>query len=298
MHWSLDDIPIFVAVVEHSGITAAANQLHLSKSAVSKAIARLESALNVRLLERNSRNVRVTSEGEAFYTQSLTIMEQVNNANAVMVGLVAKPAGKLVVALPIAFSREIFAKHLPKFKRLYPDIDLEIIISSHSVDIIRDQIDVAVVIGELNDSEIIAKPLYQSRLCWVASPNYIESNALGYTAQDLQSHIQICESRYKNARFPVRQHDQKNTLNLIKGIVHINDPLSVREAVLNGGGVSLLPDQYCQKQIRDKELIQVYTDIHFEASAATLSVIYPSRRLLSNKTRVFIDFLEEACRDL
>ena len=144
MKWNIDDIPSFIAAVEQGGISAAASKLNISKSTVSKALSRLEEALGVRLLDRNSRNVRVTSEGQAFYQHCIRIMEQVNEANGQMAGLISEPQGKLVAALPIAFSREFVAQHIEQFRQRYPDIELEIIITSSPVDIIRDQIDLAV----------------------------------------------------------------------------------------------------------------------------------------------------------
>jgi len=298
MQWNINDVPIYMAVVEKNGVSAAADFLNMPKSTVSKVLSRLEQALGVRLLERNSRNVRITSEGEAFYRHGLLIMEQVDDANAVMSGLTAKPTGRLVVALPMAFSREIVANHLVQFHAQYPEIHLEIIVTSHPVDIIRDQIDLAVVVGAQADSELIVKTLYQSELVWVTSPDYAAHNNLGKTKQDLLSHIQVCEKRYAEKRFPIRVDGHKDQLDLSYNIIHVNDPITVREAVMHGSGVSLVPDQYCKRQLDEGQLIKVYEHIGFDTSASALSVIYPSRRLISNKTRAFLDFLVEICEQI
>ncbi|WP_286237868.1 LysR family transcriptional regulator [Neptuniibacter halophilus] len=298
MNWNIDDIPLFIATVEHKGVSAAAAHLQLAKSTVSKGLNRLEQALGLRLLERNSRNIRITAEGETFYRHCLQIMQQVEETEAAMSGLQAEPGGRLVVALPMAFGREIVARHLPRFRRQFPKIELEIIITSHPVDIIRDQIDLAVVIGELADSELIATPLYQSRLLWVTTPAYRDSHELGSSTEALQGHIQICEQRYRHSRFPVRQAESRKTINLSRGIIHVNDPIAVREALLNGGGVSLLPDQYCKPCLASGELVEVYPEVQFEASAAVLSAVYPQRRLMSKNCRVFLEFLRELCEQI
>ena len=293
--WNIDDVPVFLAVVDCRGVTTAAAQLGLSKSAVSKSLTRLEQALSVRLLERNSRNVRITSEGEAFYRHGLQIMEQVKEADAVMAGLISQPAGPLVVALPMAFSREIVAQHLTEFHQQYPRIELEIIITSHPVDIMRDQIDLAVVIGTLTDSELVVKMLYESKLLWVASPDYIRRHPPGETAADLRTHIQVCEKRYATSRFPLRVNEQKELINLGTDLMVVNDPIAVREAVIHGSGISLVPDQYCKQALQNGELVQVFRHVEVESSASVISAIYPSRRLISNKTRAFLDFLVQIC---
>lgn len=298
MQWNLDDLYTFSSIVDKLSITAAAKQMAMSKSTVSKTLSRLEEALGVRLLERNSRNIRITHEGQVFHRQAIQILELARETDAIMGGLVSAPHGKLTVALPIAFAREFVAPRLPDFQHRYPNLELEMIISSQSVDIIRDQIDLAVVVGALSDSELVAKTLYQGRLIWVSSPEYLTTNKLRHGLQELQQHLKICEKRYASSSFPVRIAGQRYPLDLSKCTTQVNDPLTVREAVLNGMGVTLLPDQYCKQHLRRGELIEVFKDIHFEAAASSLSAIYPGRRLLASKTRVFLDFLLSIGRDI
>lgn len=306
MKWNIDDVPIYMAVVDQNGISAAANYLNMPKSTVSKSLTRLEQALGVRLLERNSRNIRITSEGEAFYRHGLLIMEQVDEANAVMGGLTSIPIGRLVVALPMAFSREIVAGHLQEFREQYPDIDLEIIVTSHPVDIIRDQIDLAVVVGAQPDSDLIVKTLYQSALVWVTSPDYAKSHdlatiagaTLATTKKALISHINICEKRYAEKRLAIRIDGHKDKIDLSQNTIHVNDPITVREAVIHGCGVSFVPEQYCKRQLANGQLVKVFEHICFDTSASALLAIYPSRRLISNKTRAFLDFLVDLCERL
>lgn len=295
MKWNIDDIPIFVKVVELTGFTAAADALGMPKSTVSKAVNRLEDALGLRLLNRNSRNVRVTSEGETFYRQAMLIMEQVREADAVVEGLSATPAGRLVVALPPAFCQEIVSPALATFRRRYPNVDLEIIATTHGADILRDQLDIAVVVGPLNDSELISRSLYSGRLVWVTSPGFLRDNAPGDSPEDLVGNIQICEKRYGLRRMLVRIEGAPAHLDLTRGVTHVNDPLSVRAAVLAGAGISLLPELYCRQHMLQGELVEVYEHISFDLSSSVLSVVYPSRRLLSPTTRAFLEFLDEVC---
>ena len=298
MKWSIDDAPLFIAIVRHKGLTAAADNLGIAKSTLSKALTRLEKGLNLRLIERNSRSLRITPEGDAFYQQCLQIMEQVREADHVMEDLGAEPKGKLRVALPIAFSRDYVARRLPEFCQRFPKVELEIIITSHPVDIIRNHIDLAVVVGAQNDSELIMRPLHEGRLVWVSSPQYVAQHELGSTLDHLRSHIRLCEQRYASARFPVNINGQHAQLDLTDGVVHINDPISVREAVLSGWGVSLLASQYCRPQIERGELVPVFEHIGFEASAARLSAVYPGSRVTSAKIKAFLGFLSGICEEM
>lgn len=296
--WNLEHLPVFVQVAELLGISAAANQLNIPKSSVSKTISQLEKALGVRLLERNSRNVRLTNEGDIFYQECLRILEAVDSAENTMQGMTGNPSGKLTVALPIAFSREIIAPKLQAFTVLYPDIDLEIVVTNQALDIIKDQIDLAVVVGAQTDSELIVKTLYKSRLCCVTTPDYALNISTNDGADALQEHVRVVESRYALRRFPIRINQHKQFINLNARKIRVNDPLSVRDAVLTGFGVGLIPFQYCQKQLASGEFVEVFPNVDFDVSAATLSVIYPSRRLVSNKSKAFLMFLSDCCERL
>ena len=291
MQWNMNDLPIFLAVVEHNGVTAAAQALSMPKSTVSRALSRLEEALGLRLIDRNSRNLRVTGEGETFYRQCVIIMEQVRETDAAMAGLNAVPSGRLTAALPPAFCQEMVAPNLPAFEQEFPKIELDIVVTTHRLDILREQVDVAVVVGPQDDSELISKTLYSGRLVWVTSPAYLAENRLGDDPAELRRHVRICEKRYGLEKMPVRIDGHLSHINLAHGISHVNDPLSVRGAVMNGAGVSLLPELYCPRQIGEGRLVEVMQHISVDLSASVLSIVYPSRRLMSPKVRVFIEFL-------
>lgn len=298
MTWKLDDVPIFVAVVDKNGITAAADHLGMPKSTVSTAITRLETALGLRLIDRNSRALRVTSEGETFYRHAQLIVEQVAEANAMMAGHTAVPSGRLSVALPPAFSQEILARHLARFRARWPEIELDLNITTYGLELIRNQVDVAVVVGPLEDSDYIARTLVAGRLLWVTSPEYLPRLDPAPLLDDLVRHVQLCEKRYGLARVPVRVDGKPTHIDLLHGISHVNDPLVVRRAVMAGAGVSVLPEHYCREQLREGALVEVFRSVDFDLTASKLTVIYPSRRLVSPRVRVFLEFLTAICAEI
>jgi DNA-binding transcriptional LysR family regulator len=293
MRWSLNDVPAFVAVVEQSGITAAARRLEMSKSTVSQSITRLEAALGVRLLERNSRAVRVTREGQAFYDKALLILEQAQEADAVISGLTEQPSGRLSVAAAPAFTQEYIAPRIAEFKRAYPDIDLVIKSTVRRGDFIADGFDIAVVVGEHEDSDLIVKKLWSGRLIWVSSPEYATRLAPNAAVEHVTDHVQVCESRYAQRKFPVHLHGRQTSLDLYTGVTKLTDPLAVRAAILAGAGVAPLPERYCHSAIEGGQLVEVFTEIECDHSAAALSVIYPSKRLTSPRIRAFLTFLDQ-----
>jgi len=312
--WNINDIPIFVAVVKYNGISAAAIQLNTAKSTVSRSVSRLEESLNLRLLERNSRQIRMTSEGETFYHHCLQIMEQIENSKAQMAGLTSTPKGRLKVTLPMAFSRSVLAQHLAKFQQAYPEVQLDLDITSHPVNIIQEDIDIAVMIGPLLDSDLVAKRIASTHLVWVSSPAYAEQAQLIkantkplQTEGDFKSllssiyqHVQLCEKRHGISKlaFAINQADaitskeQKKHVLDLSHISHINDPIALKEALLHGAGMSLLPEIYCHDEIKKGQLIPLFQQVKV-LQVSEIYAVYPSRRFISNRVRAFIDFLVE-----
>jgi DNA-binding transcriptional LysR family regulator len=293
MKWQLDDLPVFLAVVDRAGISAAARALGAPKSTVSAALSRLETGLGLRLLDRSTRTVRLTAEGEAFRRQAQLIVEQAREADALMGGLGSKPSGRLTVALPPAFAHDLVAPRLPQFRARYPEVDLETVVTTQGAAMVRDRVDLAVVVGALEDSELVSRTLLEPELIWVASPKWLQTHHLAQTLEDLRAQVQICETRYAQRRMPLRVHGEETYIDLSRGIAKVNHPLVVRRVVLEGGGVSLLPSVYCTEALAQGRLVQVLPHIRFAQVGSRLTVVYPGRRLMSPRVRVFLEFLDE-----
>lgn len=290
MNMNANDIPIFAAVAEHKGITAAANSLGIPKSTVSNSINRLEKAIGVRLLERNSRNIRLTSEGESFYKHSQIITEHLELVEAEMNGLQREPRGKLSIALTMAFSREVVKGQLSEFMLKYPEIQLDIHVSNdYKIDVISDPVDVAIKVGELPNSELIVTKLMQVPLLWVSSPEYLQSHV--FDEEQISEHIKIVDKRYTKLNLSMKKGRIKKTINL-NNISVSNDPLMVRDLIVSGEGLGVIPSIFCQDQIKSGELICVFSDWVVEPESI-ISAVYPSKRLVSSKTKLLIDFLKE-----
>jgi DNA-binding transcriptional LysR family regulator len=292
MNWQMDDLPVFLAVVDQGGLSAAARVLGAPKSTVSASLARLEAGLGLRLLDRSTRTLRLTAEGEAFRRQAQLIVEQAKEADALMAGLGSKPSGRLTVALPPAFAQDLVAPNLPQFRARYPDVDLELVVTTHGAAMVRDTADLAVVVGPLEDSELVSRTLLEPELIWVASPKWLKAHALGESLEAIRAQVQICETRYALKRLALLVNGEEASLDLSRGVMRVNHPLVVRRVVLEGGGLSVLPRPYCTEAIAQGRLVQVLQHIRFSQAGSRLTVVYAGRRLLSPRVRAFLAFLE------
>lgn len=297
MDWQIDDVPIFAAVVERNGISAAARHLGLSKSKVSKALTRLESGLDLQLVERKSRRLRVTSEGEAFYRRAQRILDEVAEANAIMSGLAGTPSGRVSAAVPFAFSREILSPNLVEFHRRYPNISLEIQTNGDSVAGIGEQVDMAVVAGSVVGPNLVSRTLCKGRSIWVCDPGYAEGIGADLPVKELLTHVRVCERRHAR-QVMVRVDGLSRRIDLSREAIVTSDPISVRNILLHGGGVSILPDWYCRQPMQEGRLVEVCPHIVFEDEQAVLTAVYPGRRRVPARVRVFIDYLAEICAAL
>ncbi len=297
MNWQIDDVPIFAAVVERNGISAAARHLGISKSTVSKALARLEKGLGLKLVERNPRDLRVTSEGQAFYRRAQRILDEVAEANSIMSGLGGAPAGRVTVSMPFAFSREILSPRLADFHQRYPNISVEIIACIRPEDRIGSQADIAVVTGTVAGSDLALRTLCEGRLIWVCAPQYAAKLAPDLSVESLLPHVRVCEDSYAR-RMMVLVDGVRRRIDLSRETTAISDPVSVRNVLQHGGGVSFLPEWYCRAALQDGRLVQVCPHIAFEDKAAALSAVYPSRRRVPARVGALLDFLAEICAAL
>jgi len=296
MKWNINDLPAFIAVADLGGISAAARHLGTPKSSVSRVITRLEDDVGLQLFLRDTRALRLTADGSQFYRHARRILDQVETATAELAGLRATPRGELTVALPMAFSREIVATHLARFQSLYPDIRLDIRIGSGQPDLLRDQLDLAVIVGAAPDSDLMQQRLIDTPLIWIASPAIAAALPSSFEAERTGEMIIVAETRYAGDAIEVRgPRDSTDLVTLDPSrLVQVNDPLIVRDMVATGCGLSFAPRIYCEAGLADGTLVQMYPDCHINRESS-LSLLFPSHRLLPLKSRVFIDFLKNIC---
>jgi DNA-binding transcriptional LysR family regulator len=287
---NLSGIVAFVHTAEASSFVGASQRLGLSASAVGKSVARLEQHLGVRLLQRSTRRVSLTDDGERFYERCRQILDALTEAESMMLQANAAPRGRLRISLPTIGYRFLLPI-LPEFAERYPQIDLELDFNDRIVDVIEGGFDAAIRSGELPDSQLMARRLGPFRFVLCASPAYLQRHGVPLTPADLARHECL------RFRFPTSGKLQHwafrdlpdDAVTRFPTALTCNNMEALRAAAELGLGIGYMPDFLARDAIRAGTL-QSVLDEHL-AHAGQFSVLWPSSRQLSPKLRAFVDFL-------
>ncbi|WP_421708332.1 LysR family transcriptional regulator [Algihabitans sp.] len=288
---NINEMEIFVRVVQAKSFSAAARALDLSPSAVSKQIGRLEDRLGARLLNRTTRQLSLTEVGQAFYQRAERIIADIVEAEQAVGDLHAAPRGLLRVNAPVAFGRLHMAPLLPKFLESYPEISVELTVNDRFVDLIEEGMDLALRIGELADSSLIAKRLAPNHRVVCAAPAYLAARGTPRLPADLQKHNCMTYTFRTNRHDWRLEKDGVAEAVTVSGNLETNYAEVLMAAALAGSGIVLLPLWLAGPQLTSGELVEVLPD--WQAQDSAIYAVYPHARHLSPKVRVFVDFLSE-----
>lgn len=285
-------IEAFVAVAECGSFSQAAERLHASKSVVSRQIGALEAELGARLLHRTTRALTLTEAGRSYLERATRILADLAEANASVGQLQAAPRGRLRVNAPMSFGFLHLAPALPDFLARYPDVAVELTMNDRFVDLVDEGFDVAVRIGKLDDSSLVARKLAPMRRTVCAAPAYLEERGTPTSPDDLKAHECLCYTylglsqewrfvRPDGRPWPVEVH----------GRLHANNGDALRAAALRGFGIAVLPSFLVGGDVRSGALVSLLGPFLPQDSA--VYAVYPHARHLSPKVRAFIDFVAE-----
>jgi len=287
---NLTDIAVFVEVVKADSFTTAAKELDLSRSVVSKYITRLEQRLGVRLLNRTTRRLSLTEAGRQFFQQSQSALMQLENAEGEILAMQAEPRGLLRISVPSSFGIMHLAPLMPQFQKIYPDLKLDLSINDKIVDIVDEGIDIAIRIGELPDSTLIAKRIAQCRYVVCASPTYFEQHDKPIIPEDLTQHNCLLFQFWNTPnQWQFLSKDNQFIDVKVRGEVVSNNSLALRKIMLNNGGISMAPTFLVGDDIKNGHLISVLSDCHIKP--LSIYAVYPHRQYLTAKVRAFLEFL-------
>lgn len=293
---SLTDIAVFVQVIDSGSFTAAADRLGLSKSVVSKYVTRLEDQLGARLLNRTTRRLSLTEVGRAFYERSQQGLHELEEARAEVSRLQGAPRGTLRINCPMSFGILHIAPALPEFLSLYPELSVDMSLDDRRVDLVEEGFDLAIRIGELPDSSLVARRLGPCRHVVCGAPGYFKRNGIPRSPEDLRDHNAIT---FKYQDTPGEWHFVSPNGNVIRvpvsGSIQINNSLGLREALLHEAGITLTPTFVVGEDIRQGRLQAVLPD--YKVLEVSIYAVYPQRRHLSPKVQVFVAFLDERISD-
>jgi DNA-binding transcriptional LysR family regulator len=285
----LAELDIFARVVTAGSMSAAGRELGLSPPVVSKRIRRLEERLGTRLLQRTTRQLALTESGKGFYERVVAILASVDEAEAWISRRSAAARGVLRVSAPTSFGRMHIAPHLVDFLQLYPDITLDLSLSDQFVDIVAESFDLAIRIADLADSSLVAKRLAPNHRVLCAAPAYLARHGSPKDVADLQNHRLLL---HNGDSWRLEGPGGNIVTTRVDSVIRTNSSEVVREGVLSGIGIALRSTWDVGAEIGAGRLAIVLPGWRAPARVA-VHAVYPSRRHLAHKVRVFMDFLGE-----
>lgn len=286
---AISDLDIFARVARTGNMSAAGREMGLSPAVVSKRISLLEERLGARLFQRTTRQLTLTETGDGYFKRVVDILSLVEEAEDFVSRRNTKPRGLLKITAPTSFSRLHIAPYLAEFVARYPDIELDFHLTDNFVDIIREGFDVAIRIGELQDSSLVARKLAPDTRVICAAPSYLEKAGLPTRLADLESHV--CLSAGAQDMWRLEGPDGQRQVR-VKGNIRSNSAELIREALLAGLGLGLRGTWEVGRELANGEL-KVLLPEYRGSSNVAIYAVYPCREFMPAKVNVFIEFLSE-----
>jgi DNA-binding transcriptional LysR family regulator len=287
----------FIASADEGSFSAAARRLGLTPAAVSKSVNRLELRLGVRLFQRSTRSLSLTTDGERLYGQVRLPWTEIGDALTDLSQGAGKPAGTLKVSLAYTVGRQYFVPLLDEFSRRYPDVVPDLYFDNRHVDMVAEGFDVGIGGGiELTDA-LIARELARVDIVLAAAPAYLKAHAAPETPQDLVRHRGLLRRSLSTGRlvpWTLKHRSGEEVVASVRPVAVLDDPEAIAHAAASGMGICMLPLPHALPLLDSGELVRVLPDWH--AETRPLSIYYSSRKLVPAKVRVFVDYMVEQFR--
>lgn len=286
------EMAAFVRVIELGGFSAAGRELGLTPSALSKLVSRLEARLGVRLINRSTRALKLTAEGEIYFARSRHILADIRDAEAEAVRTRERPRGLLRMSVGTAFGLHQLARTVPLFLGRYPEIQIELAVTDRMTDLFRESVDLALRTGPLPDSNLVARKVCELQRVICAAPTYLARHGIPRMPDELRQHnCIIINTSAKLARWPFRTSRGQCAIP-VSGSVSADNAEAVLQLALAGSGIVRLGDNIVGEELKRGSLVPILTDSHL-AEPLPLHAIYPRGRHRSPKVGAMLDFLVE-----
>ncbi|ACV26658.1 LysR family transcriptional regulator [Kangiella koreensis] len=292
----LDLMQAFISVVQQGSFTSAAEQLGTSTQLVSKYVSQLESDLKVRLLHRTTRSVTVTEAGQAYLERAQQILSDIETLEGSIKEEGDEPRGRLRISAPMSFSTLHLGKLLAEYQQQYPEVTIDLQLNDRKVDIVEEGFDLAIRIGDLESSSLIARKIAPIQLVMCASPDYLHQHGEPQSLEELKGHRYLHYS-YRNEDLPalVSTQSASMVLNRQKGSIAANNGEVLAKAAVAGAGIVLQPTFIVGPYIAQGKLKPILKQHQQEPLG--LYAVYPHRKYLSGKVQSFIDYLQSCFGD-
>jgi DNA-binding transcriptional LysR family regulator len=287
---TLQAMAMFVRVVERGSFSAVARELGTTQPTVSKQIDALEKRLGGRLITRSTRQLSLTDEGQRYYRQCREILAAIDTAELSFQTGREAVAGPLRIASSVSFGRLQIAPRLQGFLSRYPEVTVDLLLSDQNVDLVSEGMDVAIRIGELKDSNLIARQIGLTRRLLVAAPDYLQRHGTPQTADELSGHNCVLFNLLEDFDTWVFDGGQQHVR--VRGNVRSNNSEAIRQMVLNGLGISLSPSWLYRQDLAAGRVVQLLPQL--SPVALPIHALCPANRRQSARVRTFVEFLAEA----
>jgi LysR family transcriptional regulator for bpeEF and oprC len=288
----MHSMAVFRRVVEAESFSAVARETNMSQSTVSKHIASLEERLDTKLLNRSTRSLKLTEAGKEYYHHCIRILNDFQEAEASVGKGKIDPTGTLRISTSAAFGRTCILPYLSEFLSAYPDINIDLIFNDNYIDLVKEGIDLAIRIGPLEDSSLIARKIGSSPRLIVASPEYLVNHGRPKKPVDLIKHDCLFYTLQKSPDLWYFNSTQEGDESIrVNSRLKASSPDAICDATLEGLGISILGEWYVRKHVREGKLKVILPD--YKPTTYDIHAVYPERRFVPQKVKRMIEFLIE-----
>ena len=285
MQW--EGISEFVYVAENESFTQASKKMAISTAQVSRQISALEKRLNIKLFYRTTRKVSLTEEGRIFYQHCRGVLDGLDAAERAITNLQSKPQGKIKLTTPVTYGEQQILPLVNNFMQQYSDIEVTAYLSNQQIDLVEGGYDLAIRLGKLNDSSMMAKKLGKRTNYVCASPAYLSKHGIPHSLSELNNHSCLLGTLdYWHFRESGKEKNIRVT-----GRIRYNNGFGLVDAALKGLGIVQLPDYYVQHHLQSGALTTLLD--HYREPDEGIWAVYPQNRHLSPKIRLLVDYLAE-----
>ncbi|MEL6494800.1 MAG: LysR family transcriptional regulator [Cyanobacteria bacterium J06623_7] len=296
----LETLNMFVEVMRQGSFAAVARNRNIDPSSVSRTLAGLEKELGVRLFQRTTRKLSPTEAGIVYHDRLVPLLAEMQQAIELITAS-DKPQGTLRVTASVSFGLKCIVPFLPEFEQLYPDLALDLVLTDRRLDLVTERIDLAVRLGQLQDSSLIAQKLMAMKYSVCCSPEYLVNHGSLEQPQDLRQHncLMFPLAGYRT-RWIFRSRDGKKQEIPVQGRYIISNAIALQECAISGMGLALLPHWLTTREIAAQKLVRVLPD--YEVTATDFEpiawLLYPSRSYIPQKVKVFQEFLQQRLTEM
>jgi len=282
---------VFRRVAETGNFSEVAREMEMTQPTVSKHVAALEKHLKIKLLNRSTRQINITDVGKQYYDSCINILDQLRETESLLQNQESVPTGCLRINTPITFGEICIVPHLWQFRAEYPDLNIDLIMDDHYVDLVKSAVDLAIRVGPMADSSLVAKKIGDSPRVTVASPEYLANHGEPEDLQDLKNHDCIVYTLLTTLNeWHFTGPNGKESIR-VKSNFSVNNPRTIREAVLQGQGIAVTPLWLIGKHLETGQAKIILKK--YEPTPLEIHAVYPGRQFVPVKVHCFIDYISK-----